>query len=210
MSAKQEYSVAAPVAPEGGRSWLPLAIAGVAGLLVLGLLFSIVLTPAQGATTTGGAAAGAVGQNAGLTEGLRVGALAPDFTLPGLKGGSVTLSSYRGAKPVWINFWATWCHFCDVEMPQMQKLYQQYQSQGLEILGVDDMESAAAVNQYLGQKGWGWTFLLDQSGDVDRQYRVTGLPTHLFVGRDGVIKQMIVGGISEPQMETALKQIMAP
>jgi peroxiredoxin len=210
MSAKQEYSVAAPVASEGGRSWLPLAIAGVAGLLVLGLLFSIVLTPAQGGTTASGATAGAAGQNAGLTEGLRVGALAPDFTLPGLKGGSVKLSSYRGNSPVWINFWATWCHFCDVEMPQMQKLYQQYQSQGLEILGVDDMESAAAVNQYLGQKGWGWTFLLDQSGDVDRQYRVTGLPTHLFVGRDGVIKQMIVGGISEPQMETALKQIMAP
>jgi hypothetical protein len=93
MSAKQEYSVAAPVAPEAGRSWLPLAVAGVAGLLMLGLLFSIVLTPAQRATPAGGAAAGAVGQNAGLTEGLRVGALAPDFTLPGLKGGNGTLSS---------------------------------------------------------------------------------------------------------------------
>lgn len=65
-----------------------------------------------------------------------VGYLAPDFTLPTLDGKTVRLSDYQGKKGVFINFWATWCPPCRLEMPTMEKVYQEYQSQGLEILAV--------------------------------------------------------------------------
>ncbi len=76
------------------------------------------------------------GSNAVSKVSPEVGYLAPDFALPNLDGKTVRLSDYQGKKGVFINFWATWCPPCRLEMPTMEKVYQEYQSQGLEILAV--------------------------------------------------------------------------
>ncbi len=211
----QEYP---PIAPaRSAAAWLPFIVAGVAALLVGGLLVSILLTPTQqttagtggvmvappgGAVPAGAAAAPAYGS-------IKIGAPAPDFTLTRPDGGSVTLSSYRGQKWVWINFWTTWCPHCKVEMPKMQELYTQYKDQGLEIIGVDDAEPLAPVQSFIRQGGYSWPMALDLNSAVSHQYRVAGLPTHLFVGRDGIIKYIVIGGIEPAQMEQAVKALLA-
>ncbi len=193
----------------GQGSWVPLVFSLVAGLVVIGLLGSIVLSPSKAASPASAAPGGATNP-AALVEALRVGALAPDFTLAGMNGGQVKLSSFRGQKAVWVNFWATWCTFCKQEMPEMAKLYATYKDKGVEFVGVDDHESQAAVQQYVQQGGYTWQFVLDPDGAVDAQYHINGLPTHIFVGRDGVIKDMVIGGIQQDRMVSELGTLLAP
>jgi cytochrome c biogenesis protein CcmG, thiol:disulfide interchange protein DsbE len=206
-----EYEEAAP-APRG--SMVPIVISVVAAVVVIGLMAAIMLTPRNAATPTTAGAAGAsstinVGTPAGGgKESPRVGYLAPDFTLTGLDGGTVQLSSYRGVKPVWVNFWATWCPPCRAEMPEMEKLYPTYQAKGIEILGVDVQESQAQVKQFVQQGGYSWKFALDLDGKASRAYYVTGIPTHIFVGRDGVIKDLVVTGLDRASMETKLNKLL--
>src|SRR5207249_2543115 len=84
----------------------------------------------------------------------RVGSPAPDFDLNDAQTGkAIRLSTFRG-RPVWINFWATWCDACKAEMPQVQRMYSQYKAQGLAILGIDVQESAGAVNAYTRSGGF--------------------------------------------------------
>ncbi len=196
----------APVPSRG--SWIPLVFSLLAGLVVIGLLGTIMLSPAKPAAPVGAAPGGATNPGA-LVEALRIGALAPDFTLAGMNGGQTKLSSYRGNKAVWVNFWATWCTFCKQEMPEMQKLYPTYKDR-VEFLGVDDHESQAAVQQYVGLGGYNWNFVLDPDGAVDAKYQIQGLPTHIFIGRDGVIKDLVVGGIQQDRMVSELASLVAP
>lgn len=151
-----------------------------------------------------------VNSNAGagnLDTAPRVGALAPDFTLQDVDGKTVKLSSYRG-KPVWVNFWASWCPPCKAEMPYMKQKYAKYKDQGLVILGVDLREDAPTVKQFVTSNGYDWTFPMDVDGNVAQQYYVSAIPTHVFVGTDGVIKSMQIGGIPEGLMEQRLATIL--
>ena len=90
----------------------------------------------------------------------------------------------------------------------MQEFYKQYHDQGLEILGVDDLEPSQLVQPYVSKGGYTWSFLLDLDGKITRQYRITGLPTHVFIGRDGVIQNIVVGSITQPQMQAAVNKLM--
>ena len=135
-----------------------------------------------------------------LPAAVRVGRTPPDFTLKTLDGQTVKLSEMQG-KPVWINFWATWCPPCRAEMPEMKQKYAQFKDSGLVILGVDVGESAEQVKSFTTSNKFGWTFLLDDTREVSAQYALGGIPTHIFVGRDGVIKAMQVGGIPATTMD---------
>src|SRR6476661_8725504 len=168
-----------PAAPRG--SMLPIVISLVAGLLVIGLMAAIMVTPRTAAPAAAGnsLASSAItlppGGGASGQQLPREGYLAPDFTLTRLDGTPVQLSSFRGVKPVWVNFWATWCPPCRNEMPEMEKLYPAYQAKGIEILGVDVQESQAQVQQYVQQGGYSWKFALDLDGKASRAYYVTGI-----------------------------------
>lgn len=216
MTPNREYPTDVPATARSATAWVPFIVAGVAALLVLGLLTSIMLTPAAGtrnsslpAAPGAAAAAAAAIPTAPAFGSIKIGAPAPDFTLTRPDGGSVTLSSYRGQKYVWLNFWTTWCPHCKVEMPQMQELYTQYRDQGLEIIGVDDAESLGPVQNFISKGGYSWPMAMDLNSAVSHQYRIAGLPTHLFVGRDGIIKYIVIGGIERPQMEQAVKALLA-
>jgi thiol-disulfide isomerase/thioredoxin len=141
------------------------------------------------------------------TEAPFTGYLAPNFTLPGLDGRSVSLHDYRG-HPVWLNMWATWCAPCQTEMPEMAKLYARYQSRGLVILGMDVKEDAGTVRDFVGKGGFGWQFLLDSDGAVSRRYFLTGLPLHVFIDRTGAIRALQPGGLDASMMEPFLQRIL--
>ncbi len=128
-------------------------------------------------------------------EAPKVGSRAPDFELIDLNTGQpVTLSSLKG-KPVWINFWATWCPPCKEEMPIMQKLYDEHKDKGLVILGVDVQEQESDVSPYIKDGGYSWTFVIDKTGKITDSYHVNGLPSHYFVDKDGLIQAIVIGGL---------------
>ncbi len=128
--------------------------------------------------------------------GLRVGNTAPDFVLASLDGEQVRLSDLRG-NVVLLNFWAVWCGFCRVEMPEMQRAYERYRDDGFVVLAVDVMEDADLVREFVRNAEVTFPVLLDQQGEVTGRYLVRGLPTSFFIDRRGVIMGVQLGMVDE-------------
>ena len=176
-----------------GRHPAVVVIPAVVGLLIVAGVFSLLLM-GRGSSPAGAGATGTV--TASLKEEPKVGSLAPDFELKDIATGEmVKLSSLRG-RPVWINFWATWCPPCREEMPEMEKIYSEYKDRNLAILGVDVQESEQAVKEFTRSLELTWTFMIDPNGAITDRYFVGGLPSHYFVDREGVIQAVHVGGLT--------------
>ena len=152
----------------------------------------------------------AVTLTAGATgEAPRVGREAPDFRVLGLDGEYFQLSDFRG-RPVWINFWATWCPPCRAENPDIEAVYQANQDQGLVIIALSIGESASTVQDYVDRTGLTYTIGLDQNTAIAAQYRIVGIPTHFFVDRDGILREWRIGAMSKGTMEKKVQEIMSP
>ena len=123
--------------------------------------------------------------------GIEVGMQAPDFTLRTSTGEEFNLREQRG-KPVFLNFWATWCGPCIAEMPDMQKL-QNTMGDSIQIVGIDLRESRSTVLRFVIRYGYTWTFILDSTGGVSNTYGVSGIPTSYFLNARGEIVRKFVG-----------------
>lgn len=132
---------------------------------------------------------------AGKIPAPQTGFLAPDFELNNLSGKSISLDSLQG-KVILINIWATWCPPCRAEMPAMQKVYEEYHGQGFEILAINStiQDSLAKVQPFTGEYGLTFPVLLDEKGEVTRLYGVVSLPSSFFIGKDGIIREIVIGG----------------
>jgi peroxiredoxin len=159
------------------RNWINLVI------LTLALGWVWVSRAPQGSTT------------AGLIPAPQTGFLAPAFSLSTLDGQQIKSDDLRG-KVVLLNIWATWCPPCRAEMPAMQQVYQEYQAQGFEILAVNStaQDTFANLDPFVTEYGLTFPILLDPQGDVTRLYQARSLPTSFFIGRDGIIREIVVGG----------------
>ncbi len=122
-----------------------------------------------------------------------IGFTAPEFTLETLDGQMLTLSDFRG-QAVLVSFWATWCPSCQLEMPAIQGVYDQYRDQGFIVLAVNLQEGDAQLSAFAGQRGLTFPILMDRDGQVFARYRVKALPSSFFVDRAGVIREVTVGG----------------
>lgn len=118
-----------------------------------------------------------------------VGAVAPDFTLQTLDRRTLSLSGLRG-QVVLINFWATWCGPCKLEMPAIQE---RYNDGGFEVLAVNFDEPAELIEPFVAELGLTFPILLDPGGMVQELYRIRGYPTSFFVDADGLIRFMHIG-----------------
>jgi len=136
-------------------------------------------------------------------------AAAPDFTLKvlGEKDKTLQLSSLKG-KAVLVNFWATWCEPCKVEMPWLVELQRKYGPQGLQILGVaqddSDEETILAFSHKMGLN----YPILQGNNHMNDLYPSQGLPLSVYVDRNGKVVQRVVGLVSESVMEDAIKQAL--
>ncbi len=138
----------------------------------------------------------------------RVGFLAPDFTLDRSDGKTVTLSDLQGQAVV-LNFWATWCAPCRAEMPALERVYQAQRDDGLVILGVNQMEPKERVERFLAETGVTFPIALDPDAEVGRIYRVHAMPTTYFIDRQGVIRDVIIGGpLSEALLHSKISALM--
>lgn len=129
-----------------------------------------------------------------------VGSLAPDFELRDLTGGTVRLSSLRG-KVVFLNFWATWCAPCRVEMPAMESLQRTLAGEPFVMLAVSvDEGGEPAVRQFLADIPHTYPVLLDAgeggrrlASPTARSYQITGVPETFIIDAKGYIVEKIVG-----------------
>ena len=128
---------------------------------------------------------------------------ASDFTLSDLAGKPVKLSSLRG-KVVLLDFWATWCGPCRIEMPRVQKFHDEFQGKGLVVLGVNDGEDAGRIETFLKRNGYSFRILLDRDQSVAARYQVTGIPSLFVIDRNGVISSHFIGLRDEETLRDAL------
>jgi thiol-disulfide isomerase/thioredoxin len=133
-----------------------------------------------------------------------IGQPAPDFALRDLDGAVVKLSDLRG-KVVWINFWATWCRPCKKELPDIQALSDEYPDD-LAVLAINWQESADDARAYFEDNNLTMRVLLDRSGGVFDQYRLTGLPNSFFIDRAGTLAAFQWGPLTESKMRERLAQ----
>lgn len=122
------------------------------------------------------------------------GHFAPDFTLKTLEGNTVRLSELRGKKVVLINFWATWCPPCRLEMPTMQQIYSEYKDKGFEILAVNiESDANQAISDFAKELRLTFPILLDPDMKVIRKFRVIGLPVSVLIDRQGFVHAKEIG-----------------
>jgi cytochrome c biogenesis protein CcmG/thiol:disulfide interchange protein DsbE len=133
-----------------------------------------------------------------LTTAPYVGNLAPDFTLQTLDGRSITLRDYTAGEgtPVVLNFWATWCPPCRVEMPYFESVNALYAGQ-VAVLGLNQAESAETIADYARDHGLTYPLLVDQDMRVNNLYGVLNLPTTIFIDRNGVVREVLIGTINQ-------------
>ena len=123
----------------------------------------------------------------------RIGAPSPPFTLNDMEGRPISLSDYVG-KVVLLNFWATWCGPCRVEMPAMESLYQEMKSQGLVILAVSvDAQGTVVTRPFQEAMGLTFPILHDPDYEVGLAYGARTLPITYILDRQGVIQHRVFG-----------------
>ena len=147
------------------------------------------------------------GAAAGTNEQRKV---APDFELKSMDGRSLRLSNFRG-HAVLLNFWATYCAPCRVEMPWFVDLYKQYHDQGLEIIGVsmDDAGEQPQIADFVREIKVNYPILLGNHTVGDAYGGTQLLPKTVFIDRAGNINSSIVGMKSKSELENAVKSLLA-
>ncbi|MDI7743461.1 thiol-disulfide oxidoreductase ResA [Lysinibacillus fusiformis] len=145
--------------------------------------------------------------NKGKNEVLQVGDYALDFVLVDMNGEEHRLSEYKG-QGVLLNFWGTWCKPCEREFPIVDKYYQEYQDEGLQVLAVNIAESNFVVQNYIDRKGLTFPVLIDESKSVMNAYNIKPLPTTFFINPEGKIEKIITGEMSDSTIQNSMKQIM--
>lgn len=124
---------------------------------------------------------------------VRVGSVAPDFTLKTFSGEEITLTDLRG-KVVVINFWATWCPPCREEMPSMERLYQRMQGKPFEMLAINVEEDARQVlGTFLQKTPHSFPIPLDTNRQAQELYRVYRFPETFIADPNGIVVNHIIG-----------------
>lgn len=138
-----------------------------------------------------------------------VGDTALDFEVQNVDGETVRLSDHLG-QPIILNFWASWCAPCRVEMPALQALYEEHKEQGLVILALNQNESEQTAERFFYQE-MGLSFavpLLDEQFGVAERYGVRNLPTTIFVDDSGTVTAIHRGPAVQSQFEEMLAQTL--
>jgi peroxiredoxin len=143
---------------------------------------------------------------------LRPGTRAPDFTLPLLEGGSVSLADLRG-KVVFVNFWATWCPPCKAEAPSLERLHQALRAEGFEVLGIsiDAADAGPAIEAFKRELAVSFPIPLDPQKRVYEAYRVAAVPETFLVDPSGQVLERFVGpqNWDDPRYVRAIRRALA-
>lgn len=134
---------------------------------------------------------------------LEKGKVVPDYDMYDLDGNLVKLSDYRG-KIVMLNFWATWCTYCDQEMPDLNAVDKE---DDVVVLAVNVQEPKGLVVDYLTEGGYTFDVVLDESGDIANEFMITSFPTTFFISSEGVLLGSVPGMMELDKMNLILQDI---
>jgi len=138
---------------------------------------------------------------------VKVGEKAPDFETSDLNSHAISLSDYRGKKPVLLDFWATWCGPCRQSMPELQALREEYGDK-VEFLSIDEGETQDKVAAFAAAQKYTLHFVLDSDAGIGSRYGVTGIPTQVLIDANGVVRWMRVGFLpKDPRLKSELQRL---
>ena len=124
------------------------------------------------------------------------GSQVPDTTILLSTDEQLILSELRGSVVI-LNFWATWCVPCAIEMPELQQLHEHYAASGLRIIAINQGEARKAVLDWVEQLQLDYAIGLDPALDVGRRLGVSGLPTTFIIDSQGIMRQVFYGPVSQ-------------
>jgi len=131
---------------------------------------------------------------------------APDFTLVDLEGKEHQLSDYKG-QGVFLNFWGTWCKPCVKEMPAMDRQFDEYKDQGVQVLAVNIAQSNLEVQNFADRLGLKFPIVIDKTKSVMHTYNIGVLPATVLINPDGEIERVITGEMTEQDIASFMEQI---
>lgn len=142
----------------------------------------------------------------GLSVGIAVGELAPDFTGTTVDGQTITLSDLKG-KLVLLNVFASWCGPCRIEAPHLVEVYNTIDRDKFEFIGLNLQETPEAVEFFKDEFFIDYPLVLNEGGELTDIYRPIGLPTTWFIDRDGVIRFTFSGAITKEALQAILEDV---
>lgn len=149
-----------------------------------------------------------LGAAAGHAQRTLINRPAPEFARADLQGARIDLAAERG-KVVLLNFWATWCAPCRLEMPRFVQWQQQYGPQGLQIIGVSIDDSAAPVRPFVAKMRLDYPVIMGNAGLGDLYGGVYGVPVTFLIDRHGIVRARFDGGSDTTQIHAAMLKLLA-
>jgi len=132
--------------------------------------------------------------------------MAPDFALNDSQGAPIKLSDYKG-RVVLLNFWATWCHGCVLEIPWFIEFQERYKDSGLSVIGVSIDEGWKPVKAFVEEKKVNYPIVIDTEG-VRRLYELNAMPMTLLIDRSGEIAASYIGVVDKGTCESKLRTLL--
>jgi cytochrome c-type biogenesis protein len=168
--------------------------------------------PAQLATSSSGpvvtvSSITELAASGGPSVGISLGNLAPGFETVTDSGQPVQLADFRG-QVVILNFWATWCGPCRVEMPAFETVYQAYKDQGLAVIAVNNAETAAAVRSFRDEMSLNFVMALDENASIQNRYNIFSYPSTFILDRDGTILARHFGPLTADQITALVEDVL--
>lgn len=195
-----------PPPPSGGdrsklTSWIVIAVVVVAGLIYLARQRRdlAVSSAANGGTSLAMGGLMSAGKVAGLP--------APNWTLKQLDGQPLSLSQFKG-KAVVLDFWASWCGPCKMEIPWWNDLQAKYRAQGLQIIGISEDDNDKDVRDFLAKNRLDYPVVMDHNALAAAWGMPIGLPTTFFIRRDGTIAARVEGLEGEDELQQRIQGIL--
>jgi thiol-disulfide isomerase/thioredoxin len=135
--------------------------------------------------------------------------LIPDFTITDSGGNEISFSDFRG-KPVVLNFWASWCPPCKQEMPEFEKLYQEFESEiQFVMLALTDgqRETTETASSFIKAQGYTFPVYFDTNREGAMMFGIQSIPTTFFIDSDGYLTDFIIGMLDESVLRRSLENL---
>lgn len=133
---------------------------------------------------------------------------APDFTITGFDGRTVTLSELRG-QVVIINFWASWCPPCREEAAYLEQTWRKYKDQGVVFIGVDWVDTEKAALAYIDEFDITYINGPDIGTRISQAYNIKGVPETFYVDKRGILRGVHIGPLKSPELDEKIDELLA-
>lgn len=132
----------------------------------------------------------------------------PTFSVYDTFGKPHTFEEFKGKGPIVLNFWGTWCPPCRRELPDLKKIYAEYQPQGLEMIGLAVNDSPGKVRQFSAENGMNWIMLLADDNAIQSFQLGSGIPVTIFINREGKEVSRLIGARGYDDFKREISKIL--